>query len=152
MESGKPERLHSRNTDPIGTILIVDDKPAYSYALVEILRMDGFDVRWTISADQALAVIEDVSPDLLLVDVVMPGDCGLTLIRKLRSESAWTEVPIIAISGSALPDDRAAAAAAGADAFLAKPFSRKELRAAIRPFLPAVAPILYLPTNIRSAA
>ena len=152
MESGKPKELHSEFIDPIGTIMIVDDKPAYSYALVEILRIDGFDVHWSVSATQALADIDDVSPDMLLIDIVMPGDSGLTLIHKLRSQPAWAEVPIIVVSASTLPEDQAAALKAGADAFLAKPFSRQELRSAIWPFIPAIAPILFLPTDIRSAA
>jgi CheY-like chemotaxis protein len=74
------------------------------------------------------------------------------LIRKLRSQPAWAEVPIIVISGTALPEDQAAALRAGANAFLPKPFSRQELRSAIRPFIPAIAPILYLPADIHSAA
>ena len=152
MGNGNGRQQYSSYIGSIGTILIVDDEPAYSFALVEILRNDGFEVHWAVSADEARTLMKDVSPDLLLVDVVMPVESGLTLIRKLRSQSAWAQLPIIVISARTMPDDRAAALEAGADAFLAKPFSRQDLRAVIRPFAPTAIPIPSLPSSVPSPA
>ena len=136
MDSYRLEQLRASDNGHFGTILIVDDEPTYSYALVEILRADGYKVQLVTSGDKALEVIDEVSPDLLLVDIVMPAMSGITLINELRTTSAWADLPIIVVSARTMPEDRASALEAGADYFLAKPFSRQELRAVIQPFIP----------------
>ena len=136
----------------MGTILIVDDETAYSFALCEILRADGFDAHWASGAMQALEYLQELTPDLLIVDVVMPEMNGLSLIRMLREQAAWSQIPIVVISARAMMDDRAAALAAGADIFLAKPFSRKDLRATIQPYFPALSPTAPLTAAFTDAA
>jgi DNA-binding response OmpR family regulator len=152
MDSYKLEQLRASDNGYFGTILIVDDEPTYSYALVEILRADGFKVHLATSGDEVLEVIDEVSPDLLLVDIVMPAMSGLALISKLRSNSAWADLPIIVVSARTMPEDREAAMDAGGNYFLPKPFSRQELRAVIRPFVPAISPIISISTSMPSAA
>jgi DNA-binding response OmpR family regulator len=136
----------------MGTILIIDDETAYAFALCEILRADGFEAHWASGAKQALEYLQELTPDLLIVDVVMPEISGLSLIRMLREQAAWSQIPIIVISARAMLDDRAAALTAGADAFLSKPFSRKDLHSAIRPFFPAISPTAPLPAAFTDAA
>lgn len=152
MDSYRLEQLRASDNGYFGSILIVDDEPTYSYALVEILRADGYKVQLVTSGDEALDVMNEFSPDLLLIDIVMPAMNGITLISELRSNSAWAELPIIVVSARTMPEDRAAALEAGADNFLPKPFSREDLRAVIRPFVPAVSPIISISTGMPSAA
>jgi DNA-binding response OmpR family regulator len=152
MDSYKQEQLRASDNGYFGSILIVDDEPTYSYALVEILRADGYKVQLVTSGDKALDVMNELSPDLLLVDIVMPAMNGKTLISELRSTSAWVDLPIIVVSARTMPEDRAAALEAGADYFLPKPFSRQELRAVIQSFIPALSPIISISTGMPSAA
>jgi len=69
MDSYRLEQLRASDNGHFGTILIVDDEPTYSYALVEILRTDGYKVQLVTSGDEALDVMNELSPDLLLVDI-----------------------------------------------------------------------------------
>jgi two-component system KDP operon response regulator KdpE len=128
-----------RKINPLGTVLLVNDEPDFSFALIEILRKDGFDVQCASSCQEAISVIKKASPDLLLVDFTMPAKCGLALIRRLRKTSGWEEKPIIVTSARTAPQDRDAALEAGADTFLPKPFSRRDLRATIRQYFPVPA-------------
>jgi len=152
MDSYRLEQLRASDNGHFGTILIVDDEPTYSYALVEILRTDGYKVQLVTSGDEALDVMNELSPDLLLVDIVMPAMNGKTLISELRSTSAWADLPIIVVSARTMPEDRASAFEAGADYFLPKPFSRQDLRAVIQRLVPAMSPIISISTGIPSAA
>jgi len=113
MDSYRLEQLRASDNGHFGTILIVDDEPTYSYALVEILRTDGYKVQLVTSGDEALDVMNELSPDLLLVDIVMPAMNGKTLISELRSTSAWADLPIIVVSARTMPEDRASAFAGG---------------------------------------
>src|SRR3990172_1580602 len=95
-----------------GTIMVIDDEPALRSVLCTML--------------------EEITPDLILTDVMMPDIDGLTLIRRLRSESAWSGIPALVISAKTTTDDRIAAHTGGANGFLAKPFSAADLKAALR--------------------
>ena len=124
----------------MGKILIVDDESTYSYALCEILHADGFETEWASGAKKALESLRQSTPDLLLVDIVLRDMNGLALIRLIREQTELAQIPIIVISGRTMQDDRTQALLAGANAFLSKPFSRDQLRAAIHPFFPALIP------------
>lgn len=130
-------------TNALGTILIVIEEPDFSFALIEILRRDGFEVQCARSCQEARSAVRKVPPDLLLVDFAMPAKCGLDLIRELRKTPVLTDTPIIVTSARISPQDREASLQAGADIFLPKPFSRRELRAMIRQYfpLPATGPL-----------
>jgi len=80
-------------------------------------------------------LLESVTPNLVLLDIMMPEIDGLTVIRRIRSRPDWVDIPVIVVSAKVLTEDRSAALNAGADAFLPKPFSAHELRAALRPFV-----------------
>jgi DNA-binding response OmpR family regulator len=124
----------------VGKILIVDDETTYSYALCEILRADGFETDWASGAKQALESLQHSTPDLLLVDIVLPDMNGLALIRLIREQTELAQIPIIVISARTMQDDRTQSILAGANAFLSKPFSRDQLHEAIYPFFPAMIP------------
>jgi len=115
-----------------GTIMVIDDEPALRSVLCTMLEVFGFSVIEAGSATFALSLLEEITPDLILTDVMMPDIDGLTLIRRLRSESAWSGIPALVISAKTTTDDRIAADTAGANGFLAKPFSAADLKAALR--------------------
>jgi CheY-like chemotaxis protein len=116
-------------------VLVVDDEVAFGNVMREVLVSFGMDVRVAVRAGQALEEMRRDPPDLLLVDVMMPEVDGLTFIRTVQKEPAWLGIPILVISARTGRADQHEALFAGADAFLAKPFTADELRKALRPFL-----------------
>jgi CheY-like chemotaxis protein len=116
------------------SVLIVDDEPAFCFAMAEILNLSGHQVEQANTVAQALEILERFTPDLILTDIMMPEADGLTFIRRLRSQSTWAGIPTIAVSAKAMIQDRDAAREAGADGYLSKPFSAQELKAAISEF------------------
>lgn len=117
------------------TVLIVDDEEGYCSIVRTILEGYGLQVYVAYTASGALAILKGIKPDLLVVDVMMPGIDGLDLVRGLRRVPDWDHTPIIVASAKVMKGDREAALEAGADAFLEKPFSAKEMRALLRRFI-----------------
>jgi CheY-like chemotaxis protein len=121
--------LSTRLSDPVPKcILVVDDEPAFCTVVCEILRLYGFSTHSAKDGEQALKMLEEIRPDIILADVMMPEIDGLSLLRQLRSQKAWKSIPTIVISAKCAPDDFSAAFNAGANACLSKPFSASELR------------------------
>ena len=118
-------------------ILVVDDEPAFCTVVCEILRVFGFVAHPANGARQAMELLRGITPDLILADVMMPEIDGLTLLRELRSNSGWKNIPAVVISAKSRPEDFLAALAAGANGCLAKPFSASELREIVEHFLNA---------------
>ncbi|HET7011279.1 MAG TPA: response regulator transcription factor [Anaerolineales bacterium] len=117
-------------------ILVVDDDPAFCAIMQEILKMYRVQVYTAHSASEAFDLLGQVTPDLILADVMMPETDGLTLVRRIRSERTFAGVPVIVVSAGVTSREQAAALQAGADQFLPKPFSLHELEAAVGPILP----------------
>ena len=116
-------------------VLVIDDEIPYTGVLREILASYGLDVLVAYHSGQALGLLDGVRPNLIMLDMMMPGMDGLTLLRRLRQQAALKDTPVIMVSVKVVNKVREAARAAGAGAFLSKPFSAKELRAALRPFV-----------------
>ncbi len=121
-------------------VLVVDDEPTFCSVMGDILHVLGCTVHCAYSAAEALDALETVTPHLILTDVMMPDSDGLSLLRRLRSEPRWAHIPAIVVSAKAMREDAVEARRAGADGWLPKPFSIKDLRDAIRPFL-SVSPL-----------
>ena len=117
------------------SVLVIDDEPSFGFAISEILSLMGLEVHRAFNVDQALTILSESVPDLILTDIMMPGVDGLTFLRRLRADPKLANVPKIAITAMAMKLDREKALQAGADEYLIKPFSAKELQDAIRPFL-----------------
>jgi CheY-like chemotaxis protein len=117
------------------SILLVDDDEAFCTIMRELLVRHGFRVRVAGAAEQALQLLRQERPDIILTDIMMPEVDGLTLIRRIRSNPAGAAIPTVVVSALVLARERAAAAQAGADAFLAKPFSFSQLRTTIQDVL-----------------
>ena len=140
MGSSMPELSNANSNltpDKVLSVLVVDDEETVCNVVSEILETLGFESHRAYSAADALTFLEQATPDLILTDVMMPDIDGLTLIYKIRCATESSNVPIIVFSAIATTTDRQAALNAGASAFLAKPFSSRELKEVIRPLLPS---------------
>lgn len=113
-------------------ILLVDDEPLITDSLTYSLRREGFDVKAVGDGVQALKEIADFDPDLLVLDIMLPGMSGIEVCRQLRTKSA---VPVIMLTARGEEIDRVIGLEVGADDYLAKPFSFRELLARIRSIL-----------------
>ena len=118
-----------------GAILIIDDEETYCVIIEQILQSYGLCTRVANNAIEAVALLEESVPDLILLDIMMPEIDGLTFVRRMRSKPEWADIPVIIASARELDEDQINVGKAGANAFLSKPFSTKELRAVLREFL-----------------
>ena len=124
----------------MSSILVVEDESAIAELVSINLRHAGFDVTIAATADQAHAAVDAVLPDLVLLDWMLPGQSGLALAKQWRSSARTRDLPIIMLTARGDEADRVAGLDAGADDYLAKPFSTKELLARIRAVLRRKAP------------
>lgn len=114
---------------PKGRILVVDDDAALAEMLGIVLRQEGFDSRICPRGDQALAEFRDYKPDLVLLDLMMPGKDGIDVCKEIRAESG---VPIVMLTAKGDTVDVVVGLESGADDYVVKPFKPKELVARIR--------------------
>ncbi len=113
------------------SILIVDDDGAYCEAMADILACAGFRTLKAGSVAEAVSILAQTTPAVILSDTMMPIADGGILLRIVRADIRWREIPVVTVSARAMPADQAEAIAAGASGFLAKPFSAIELLAEI---------------------
>jgi adenylate cyclase len=115
-------------------ILVVDDTPANVRLLEAVLGPQGYDVLAAGSGREALEVMATGRPDLVLLDIVMPGMDGYEVCRRLRASPAGAVLPVVMVTASG-NEEKVRALEAGADDFIAKPFDRAELLARVRSLL-----------------
>lgn len=121
-------------------VLVVDDESAIAELISINLRHAGYEVTIAATADQAQAAVDAVLPDLVLLDWMLPGQSGLALAKHWRSQPRTRELPIIMLTARSEEGDKISGLDAGADDYLTKPFSTKELLARIRAVLRRKAP------------
>ena len=127
-------------------ILVVDDDARLRALLQRFLTEQGFRVSTAENAAAARAALADMAFDLLVLDVMMPGETGLELTAALRAEGQ--EVPILMLTARGAPDDRIAGLEQGVDDYLAKPFDPRELALRIRTILRRAAPAPAAPHSL----
>jgi two-component system phosphate regulon response regulator PhoB len=122
-------------------VLIVEDEPAIAELILVNLRHSGFRPIWAMDSATAQAEIDSALPDLVLLDWMLPGESGLVLAKRWRAHPRTKQVPIIMLTARGDEVDRVAGLDAGADDYIAKPFSTKELLARMRAVLRRRAPV-----------
>jgi len=116
-------------------VLVVEDEPAIAELIAVNFRHNGFAPIWAVDGDSAQRELDAVLPDVILLDWMMPGESGLTLARRWRADARTKSIPILMLTARGDEADRVAGLDAGADDYITKPFSTKEMLARIRAVL-----------------
>ncbi len=127
---------------PLAKLLLVEDDPALSELLQYRFEKEGYQVRTTPDGDDALVLASEEVPDLVILDWMIEGTSGLEVCRRLRRGKATAHVPIIMLTAREEEDDRIRGLEIGADDYLTKPFSPRELLARVAAVMRRIRPAL----------
>jgi CheY-like chemotaxis protein len=108
-------------------ILIVDDNPTNLKLVSDVLEFEGHEILKAVDAEQAQVVLADTLPDLILMDIALPGMDGLTLTRQLKADARTRHIRIVAITAFAMKGDDQKALDAGCDGYITKPIDTRAL-------------------------
>ncbi len=117
------------------SVLVVEDESAIAELIIINLRHNGFKTIWAMDSASAERELDAALPDLILLDWMLPGESGLTLATRWREQNRTKDVPIIMLTARGDESDRVAGLDSGADDYITKPFSTKELLARVRALL-----------------
>jgi two-component system alkaline phosphatase synthesis response regulator PhoP len=120
---------------PKKTVLVIDDEKDLIELVRYNLEREGFEVRGALDGEAGLTLALQEVPDVVLVDVMLPGIDGLEVCRRLRSESRTSRIPLIMLTARTAESDRVVGLELGADDYVTKPFSPRELTARVRALL-----------------
>jgi CheY-like chemotaxis protein len=124
-------------TPPRAFILVVEDNPANQMLIQFTLEAGGYQVEVAGSAQEAIAIINLRMPDLILMDIQLPGQDGLSLTRQLKADPAMKSVPIVALTARAMIGDQELCLAAGCSGYITKPIDTRAIIDEIARFLSA---------------
>ena len=113
-------------------IVIVEDEPDILEVLSYNLKREGFEVRDALDGIQGLALVEEVKPDLVILDLMLPGMDGLEVCRQIKGETTLMHIPVIMVTAKGEESDVVIGLGIGADDYVAKPFSPRELVARVK--------------------
>jgi two-component system cell cycle response regulator DivK len=116
-------------------ILVVEDNPLNLKLVRDVLQYAGYDVIEAKSGEEGLRVAQQDPPDLVLMDLQLPGIDGTETLRRLREGSLGRDVPVVAVTAFAMAEDRERASLAGFDGFVEKPISVRELPGQVEAFI-----------------
>ncbi|TCP60888.1 two-component system phosphate regulon response regulator PhoB [Rhodovulum bhavnagarense] len=122
------------------TVLVVEDEPAQREVLAYNLEAEGFVVARAATGDEALLLVDEVSPDIVVLDWMLPSVSGIEVCRRLKSRQETRNLPIIMLSARAEEVDRVRGLETGADDYVVKPYSVNELMARVRAHLRRTRP------------
>jgi len=117
------------------SILIVDDEPDNFDVIETLLSVQGYHLYYASNGQEALSILDTVNPDLILLDVMMPGLNGIEVCKKIKADLHWKTVPVIMVTALSSKEDLALCLEAGADDFISKPVNRLELCARVKSML-----------------
>ena len=117
------------------SILVVDDQPTGFTVIQALLKPEGYDLHYVDSGQAALDYVHHQLPDMILLDVMMPGMDGIDCCRQLKLNPDWASIPVIMVTALNSQEDLARCFEAGADDFISKPVNRLELRARVKSLL-----------------
>ena len=123
-----------------GLILVVDDNEGVLLLATAVLQREGFRVDSAGSSEEVLERLSVRAPDLILMDVQLPGQDGLSLTRQLKADPATAAIPVVALTAHAMATDREEAMAAGCIGYISKPIETRTLGDLVRGFLAEAAP------------
>jgi CheY-like chemotaxis protein len=125
----------SGGAGPHAVVLVVEDNPASQMLVEAILQGYGYSLRFAASAPEALASIERERPDLILMDIQLPGQDGLSLTRQLKADPAHASIPVVAVTAHARASDRQLSLDAGCVGHITKPYDTNFLAEQVAAFL-----------------
>ena len=118
-------------------ILVVEDQADNRRILRDLLSSVGYEILEAVTGDEGVTLATTQHPDLILMDIQLPGMDGYEATRRIKADPALHHIPIIAVTSYALSGDDAQAFAAGCDSYVAKPYSPRALLAKVREYLPS---------------
>jgi len=127
---------------PAPRLLLVEDDPALAELLEYRFKAEGYEVTSTPDGDEALLLANEIQPDLVILDWMIEGTSGIEVCRRLRRDKATSHVPIIMLTAREAEDDRVRGLETGADDYLTKPFSPRELLARVAAVMRRIRPAL----------
>jgi DNA-binding response OmpR family regulator len=116
-------------------VLIVDDEPNIVLSLEFLMKKEGYEVQSAANGEEAMQVIAEKTPDLILLDVMMPRKDGYELCQELRSNPSWKDIKIIMLTAKGRDVEREKGLALGADDYITKPFATQEVVEKVKSFL-----------------
>jgi CheY-like chemotaxis protein len=131
----KPNDIEPEAAKTAATILVVDDNPINLKLVSDLLAFEGYRVLKAADGEEAATTVKRDPPELILLDVDLPGIDGLTLTKKLKSDPPTADIVIVALTAFAMKADRQRAIAAGCDAYVTKPINTRELPAQVAELL-----------------
>jgi two-component system OmpR family response regulator len=117
-------------------VLLIEDEPNIAEAIRFLLTRGGYGVSCRDTGHLAVDAIRNQGPDLVILDLMLPGEGGIEILRQIRADPALHDLPVIMLTAKGQSRDREAAELAGASLFMAKPFSNAEILAAVRRLAP----------------
>lgn len=121
------------------SILVVEDEPNIVLSLQFLMKKAGFDVRIARDGEEALSAVEDRAPDLILLDVMIPKRDGYDVCQTIRANPAWKNIYIIMLTAKGRDVDREKGVALGANDYITKPFSTRDLTEKVKQLLDGLA-------------
>jgi CheY-like chemotaxis protein len=118
------------------TILIVEDNEANRLLASAVLERDGFSVEMAGNSQEALEMLLEQKPDLILMDVQLPGVDGLSLTRRLKQDERTAAIPVVALTALAMMGDKERTLEAGCAGYISKPINTRTFAAEVRKYLP----------------
>ncbi|MGI3209907.1 response regulator transcription factor [Roseovarius tibetensis] len=113
-------------------VLVIEDEPNIIEAVSFILSRDGWDVKTHSNGHDAMETVRARAPDLIILDVMLPGKSGYDILEEIRADADFAATPVLMLTARGQDRDREIAERAGADQYMTKPFSNADVLAAVR--------------------
>lgn len=127
--------IETREEGVVKSILVVEDEPNIVLSLQFLMKKAGFEVRVANDGEEALALVQDRAPDLILLDVMIPKRDGFDVCQTIRANPDWKDVYIILLTAKGREVDREKGIALGANDYVTKPFSTRDLTEKVKQIL-----------------
>ena len=116
----------------MGTVLIVEDNDKNMKLARDVLQAKGYATLEAVTGEEGVRLAREKLPDLVLMDIQLPGINGIEAFRQIRADAKTARIPVVALTASVTPTDRSEISAAGFDAFIGKPINLKEFVATVK--------------------